>query len=93
MTLDEHLNFNHHVQNVCSSIRRYFKIFYNIRRYLNNKQIEILYYSMIYSRIKYGITVYGFTSKSNMKKIQTLQNQLMKVITSREFRFSTNVLS
>ena len=92
LTLDEHLNFNQHVQNVCNSIKRYFKIFYNIRRYLNIKQTEILYYSMIYSRIKYGITVYGFTSKSNLNKIQTLQNQLMKVLTSREYRFPTNEL-
>ena len=81
-----------HVKNVCSSIKRYFKIFYNIRRYLNVKQTEILYYSMIYSRIKYGITVYGFTSKSNLKKIQTLQNQLMEVLTSRNYKFSTNIL-
>ena len=65
LTLDEHLLFNTHVQNVCNSIKRYFKIFYNIRRYLNTKQIDILYYSMIYSRVKYGIVVYGFTSKTN----------------------------
>ena len=92
LTLDEHLIFNQHVQNVCNSIKRYFKIFYNIRRYLNNKQIEILYYSMIYSRIKYGLIVYGFATKTNLKKIQTLQNQLMKVLTSRDYRFSTNDL-
>ena len=92
MTLDEHLIFNQHVQDVCNSIKRYFKIFYNIRRYLNNKQIEILYYSMIYSRIKYGIIVYGFATKTNLNKIQTLQNQLMKVLTSRDYRFYTNDL-
>ena len=92
LTLDEHLTFNQHVQNVCNSIKRYFKIFYNIRRYLHIKQAEVLYYSMIYSRIKYGIAVYGHTSKSNLNRIQTLQNQLMKVLTSREYRFPTNAL-
>ena len=92
LTLDEHLTFNQHVQSVCNSIKRYFKIFYNIRRYLHIKQAEVLYYSMIYSRIKYGIAVYGHTSKSNLNRIQTLQNQLMKVLTSREYRFPTNAL-
>ena len=47
LTLDEHLTFNQHVQNVYNSIKRYFKIFYNIRRYLNDKQVEILYYSLV----------------------------------------------
>ena len=36
--------------------------------------------------------VYGFTTKSNLNKLQTLQNQLMKVLTCRDYRFSTNVL-
>ena len=47
---------------------------------------------MIYSRIKYGIIVYGFTSKNNLNKVQVLQNQLMKVLTLRDYRFSTNDL-
>ena len=92
LTLDEHLTFNLHIQNVCNSIRRYFKIFYNIRRYINCKQVEILYYSMIYSQIKYGLIVYGFTTKNNIKKLQTLQNQLLKVLTSKDRRHPTNDL-
>ena len=90
LTLDEHLNFNLHIQNVCSSIKRYFKIFYNIRNYINKNQVEVLYYSMIYSRIKYGLIVYGFTSKKNINKLQSLQNQLLKVLTFKKRRHSTN---
>ena len=87
--LDEHLTFKNHVQKVCNSIKMYFKVFYNIRRYISSKQIEILYYSLIYSRIKYGITVYGYSSKTNMQKIQTLQNQILKVLSNEHFRFPT----
>ena len=36
--------------------------------------------------------MYGFATKTKLKKIQTLQNQLMKVLTSRDYRFSTNDL-
>ena len=90
ITFDEHLTFNLHIQNVCNSIKRYFKIFYNIRRYLNCKQVEILYYSLIYSQIKYGLIIYGFTTKSNMNKLQTLQNKLLKVLTFKDRRYPTN---
>ena len=37
--LDEHLTFKNHVQKVCNSIKMYFKVFYNIRRYISSKQI------------------------------------------------------
>ena len=47
---------------------------------------------MIYSKIRYGICVYGFTKNANMNKLQVLQNKLLKVITGKEMRYSTNML-
>ena len=46
--LDEHLLYTHHVNEVCKSLRKYFSVFYNIRRYLNKEHIKSIYYSMIY---------------------------------------------
>ena len=47
---------------------------------------------MIYSRIKYGSIVYGLTSDANIEKIQIMQNKLLKVLSSKPYRFSTNKL-
>ena len=47
---------------------------------------------MVYSKIKYGICVYGFSKNANMNKIQVLQNKLLKVLTGKEMRYSTNML-
>ena len=47
---------------------------------------------MIYSRIKYGISLYGQAGTSKLKRIQTLQNCLLKVLTRNTYRFSTNEL-
>jgi len=90
--LDEHLTFNYHINEVCKSLRRYFSVFYNIRRYLNKAHIRSIYYSMIYSKIKYGITTYGLTTAKNIKKVQTMQNKLLKVITNQTYRSPTNEL-
>ena len=38
-----------------------------------------LYYAFIYSRIKYGIELYGISSASNMNKVQVIQNKLLKI--------------
>ena len=90
--LDENLTFNEHVNEVCNKLKRLFHIFYSIRDYLNNNNIKTIYYALVYSRIKYGISVYGQACNNKMKRIQTLQNQLLKVLAGKEYRFSTDKL-
>ena len=90
--LDEHLSFTYHVNEVCKSLRNYFSVFYNIRRYLNKEHIKAIYYSMIYSKIQYGLLTFGLTTAKNIKKIQTLQNRLLKVLKNQKYRTPTNDL-
>ena len=47
---------------------------------------------MVYSRIQYGIELYGSCSDSLLKKIQTLQNKLLKVLYKLPYRTRTNEL-
>ena len=46
----------------------------------------------MYSRIKYGLIVYGQAGITKLNKIQTLQNKLLKVLSSKKFRYSTDKL-
>ena len=92
VTLDEHLTWNEHILDLCNKLKRHFKTFYCIRRYLNKKQVKSIYYALIYSHIKYGITVYGSANKNMIAKIQTLQNKLLKVLMGKNYRYSTNSL-
>ena len=92
VTLDEDLNWKKHVSNVCSGLKSLFPVFYNIRKYLSNEHIKTLYYTLVYSRIKYGLVVYGASNSTIINYIQTLQNQLLKVLTKKPYRHSTNEL-
>ena len=47
---------------------------------------------MMYSKIKYATPVYGLTSLENINKILVLQNKLLKVLTCKNYRYSTNQL-
>ncbi|CAL4221920.1 unnamed protein product, partial [Meganyctiphanes norvegica] len=58
VTLEEHLNWNEHVQNVCNSLKKCFNIFYGIRDYISIDQIRTIYYSLVYSKISYALAVY-----------------------------------
>ena len=54
--------------------------------------MKTLYYILVYPRIKYGLTVYGQAGITKLKKNQTLQNRLLKVLSSKKFRYSTDKL-
>ena len=90
--LDEYLTWEEHITDVCNKLKRYYKVFYCIRKYVNTEQIKNIYYALIYSRIKYAIPVFGFTSSNKLDRLQTLQNKLLKVLLARNYRFSTNLL-
>ena len=90
--IDENLTWIHHINEVCNKLKRYFHIFYNIRHLLGKNNIKTLYYALIYSRIKYGISVYGQACYNKLKRIQFIQNQLLKVLSGKKFRFPTDEL-
>ena len=92
VTLDENLSFKQHINEVCNKLKNLFHVFYSIRGFLSKENIRTLYYALIYSRIKYGIVVYGQAKASNMKRIQTLQNILLKVLAGKKYRYSTDKL-
>ena len=90
--LDESLTWNQHIDELCNKLKSLFHVFYNIRNYLSTENIKTIYFTLIYSRIKYGISLYGQAGKAKFKRIQTLQNQLLKVLSGKKYRFSTNEL-
>ena len=90
--IDENLTWNHHINEICNKLKRFFHIFYNIRHLLSKNNIKTIYYAIIYSRIKYGISVYGQACNSKLKRVQKLQNQLLKVLSGKKFRFPTDEL-
>ena len=72
--LDENLTWSNHINELCNKLKRLFHIFYNIRNFLVKESIKTIYYSLVHSRIKYGISVYGQSCDIKLKRIQTLQN-------------------
>ena len=52
----------------------------------------MIYHTCIQSKIKYGIEVYGSANETFLNKLQVIQNKLMKLLTKKERRYSTNLL-
>ena len=92
LILDEYLNWKAHIEDLCIKLKKLFPIFYNIRKYLNTDQIRIIYFTMIFSRIKYGCITYGLCTSKNLDRLQILQNKLLKVLLEKPFRYATILL-
>ena len=90
--IDEKLNWNMHINFVCDSLVKFFGIFNHIKHKVTQKVVRQLYYGFIYSKIAYGLEVYGYTSVSNVSKIQTMQNKLLKLILKLDIRTRTNTV-
>ena len=64
LTSDENLSWDLHINELSNKLKSLFHKFYNIRDFLNEKDIKMLYFTLVFSRIKYGIAARG--SKMNM---------------------------
>ena len=80
LNIDQHLNWEYHVEEVQRNLMKYFNIFYNIRGMVPPKLKKQIYNAFVLSRVSYGLEVYGSCSVKLNKQLQTLQNKLLKVL-------------
>ena len=92
MWIDDMLNWKHHVQYISKSLLKYFGIFNHIKHIVTRPVARQLYFAFIYSRVSYGIEVYGSCSQTLLATLQILQNKLLKLVLRLDYRTATNVL-
>ena len=90
MHIDDKLKWDKHVSHICKSLSRNFHMFYSIRTLLPGNLKKQLYYSLVQSRILYGIEVYGACNDTLLNKVQVMQNKLLKVLFNLPYRHNTN---
>jgi hypothetical protein len=78
--IDDTISWKYHIPYICSRVSRGIGILSKLRHYLSITQLKQLYYNIIYPHISYAITAWGSTYKSNLKKLQTKQNQVMRIM-------------
>ena len=62
VTIDKKLTWNAHVENMCNSLLKFFRIFKQMRHKVTKNTFRQLYHAFIYSKMKYGREVYGNTT-------------------------------
>ena len=73
ITLDEKLNFNEHIRNICQTSSRQINALRRISKFLNQQCREKVYKSFINANFGYCPLVWMLCGKCNLRKIEKLQ--------------------
>lgn len=73
-------------------MRKLFYVFKTIRGFLSRQQLRTIYYGLAFSIIKYGIILWGSASRSYVRKVQIMQNRILKIILNKNLRYPTSLL-
>ena len=78
---DEKLNWADHISQLKLQLTRASGMFCKLRKYVPKETLYLLYFSLIYSRLQYGILTWGTASKSIMHGIEISVNRILRIIT------------
>ena len=90
--IPENLKWDKHVDHLCGKLASNFHLFYSIRNLLTDELKRQLFFALVYSRINYGIELYGASRASLLNRVQVMQNKLLKVLYELPYRTSTDTL-
>lgn len=92
VTLDKHLKFNTHINNLCSRVRKLIYVFKTLRKIANPQIIKNTYLALCQSILTYCITCWGGAAKTIIKPLEIAQRAILKVATNRPILFPTHKL-
>ena len=84
--LDEHLSMSTHINKIVSHCYKLLKDIGRIRNVLSKKHTEMLVHSVISSRLDYCNSLFFNINKSNMYKLQKVQNAAARLISGKRKR-------
>ena len=74
VTFDSNLTWKSHINELCLKLSK-------LRYYINVDILIMLYCSLIYLFLTYGIHVWGLTYPTHLKPVTTLQKRVVRIMT------------
>ena len=81
IVIDENLSFNKHIDHLIKKISPKIAVLHRLRYRLPVSSLNQIYLAIVQSTFDYCLSVWGNTSKQNLKAIQCLQNRAARAVT------------
>lgn len=89
MNFDSNLTYEYHINTIAKRLSPTVGLIRKLKYSLPKSILLNIYYSLIHSNLNYMSLIWGSASKTNLNKLQVLQNRAMKYIYNLPFRHST----
>ena len=86
ITVDEHLNWNSHIQKIANKISRNIGCLNRLKNFLPLYTLKLLYSSLILPHLQYGILLWGFRTDRLFK----LQKRAVRIISHKKYNAHTD---
>ena len=81
LLIDDKLNWSAHAQYLSLQLAKCCSMLYQVRGYVTEQTLIMLYHSFACGRISYGITAWGTAADKYLKEIETKLNNIVRTIT------------
>ena len=68
--IDEKLNFNRHILELCAKLSKFSGLFYKLRSILTTAQLLVTYKAYVQPILNYSVLVYGTSSKTTIQPLE-----------------------
>jgi hypothetical protein len=92
VTIDTHLSWKPHINNVCNKLSKIAGILTKARRKFSNDVMLKLYHSMVYPHLNYCAHVWGDTYQTDLYRLNLIQKRIIRLISGVPFRAHTEEL-
>lgn len=89
VTLDEKLKWEAHIKDILSKLKSAVRKFYFLKNICTPALLRSLYFSLIDSRLQYGLVCWGGTYKYLIDKLRIVQNHFLRIMLSKRKRDSS----
>ena len=90
--IDENICWDHHIHKLSKDLGRSNGIISKLRHFVPKKSLLSVYYSIVYSKLLYGCSVWSLTTIKNLDTINILQKKCIRIINFAEYNSHTNLL-
>ena len=80
LVLDEKLKWNIHIDTLCKKLSKLNGILYLVRNSLSPTALKCIYYSLVYSHLIYGISIWGGTYQTHLDPLIKAQKRIVRTI-------------
>ena len=87
--IDSRLTFSHHIASVSKKMSRVTGLMYRIRGSVDNKTLNMIYHSLIYPHLLYGIPIWGNADDVHIDPLFKLQKKAVRLIANKERNIHT----